>query len=451
MCDPGLTGTGARRQHRASIGRTPCRTYGGRHVLEWLEPMPSTSRRPLAAVPDAGAMDPIRRGVGDLRGLPERSSPARLRRRLGPGDRRIEPSSQVDAHRHGESGDLDCAMAGDVVTLVLTDAIDVARGDVLADPSDRHRHRPDRARPHLDARAAVRQRRYLYLMKIGTGTAAATVAATEHNSSTSNTLSRLPAERADAERDRRVRRSSDRDADRVRRLHREPPDRRLLASFDRYSAQQSRPARRVRVRRSIDRGSLRAADGRDRRGARRAEAPAPRRSSGSPACRARASRRSRTSWKRSSRARHPHHVLDGDMCVTASTATSASPRPTASRTSDASREVARLMTEAGLVVLVALHLTVPRPSGGWCASCSPGSFSRSSSTRRSAMHRARSQGPLPRARCGRAPELHRRRPALRSAGHPELHLLAGRDDAEALAGQVFDRLVQLGSSEGPIW
>ena len=34
--------------------------------------------------------------------------------------------------------------------------------------------------------------------------------------------------------------------------------------------------------------------------------------------------------------------------------------------------------------------------------------------------------------------------AYEAPEHPELHLLAGRDDAEDLAGQVFDRLAQLG-------
>ena len=47
------------------------------------------------------------------------------------------------------------------------------------------------------------------------------------------------------------------------------------------------------------------------------------------------------------------------MSATASTATSASPTPTASRTSAASAKSRRLMADAGLIVLVLVHLAVP--------------------------------------------------------------------------------------------
>ncbi len=72
-------------------------------------------------------------------------------------------------------GDLEHATAGRSVTLTLKDAVDVTRGDVLADP----RRRPTVARRFAadvvwmdDAPAAVRQR---YLLKIGAATVPATL------------------------------------------------------------------------------------------------------------------------------------------------------------------------------------------------------------------------------------------------------------------------------------
>ena len=70
--------------------------------------------------------------------------------------------------------------------------------------------------------------------------------------------------------------------------------------------------------------------------------------------------------------------------ATASTRISASPTPTASRTSAASPRSRKLMVDAGLIVLVVVHLAVPRRARAWRATCwATASSSRSSSTRRS--------------------------------------------------------------------
>ena len=69
--------------------------------------------------------------------------------------------------------------------------------------------------------------------------------------------------------------------------------------------------------------------------------------------------------------------------ATGSTGIWASPTPTGWRTSAASAEVARLMVDAGLIVLGLVHLALPRRAAGWRASCwARASSSRSSSTRR---------------------------------------------------------------------
>ena len=85
----------------------------------------------------------------------------------------------------------------------------------------------------------------------------------------------------------------------------------------------------------------------------RAQGPAGRACSGSPASPAPASRRSPT-WSRSSCTRWAATPTcsTATTCATASTRTSASPTPTASRTSAASPRSRKLMVDAGLIVLV---------------------------------------------------------------------------------------------------
>ena len=93
-----------------------------------------------------------------------------------------------------------------------------------------------------------------------------------------------------------------------------------------------------------------------------------------------------------------------------------------------------------------VHLAVPRRTARWCGNWStPAALSRSSSIRRSsnasrAIRRDFTGARWP-ARSGISPAS--TRPTKRRR-QPELHLLAGRLDADVLAQQVFDKLVQLG-------
>ena len=106
---------------------------------------------------------------------------------------------------------------------------------------------------------------------------------------------------------------------------------------------------------------------------------------GSPACPARASRRSPT-WSRSGCCALGQHtyLLDGDNVRHGLNRTSASPTPTASRTSAAWPRSRKLMADAGLIVLVVVHLAVPRRAAdGARAVRAEGEFHRgASSTRR---------------------------------------------------------------------
>ena len=98
-----------------------------------------------------------------------------------------------------------------------------------------------------------------------------------------------------------------------------------------------------------------------KRGARRPEAPEAGGAVVHRAFRLRQVDRRQPPRKEAARGRQAHlHCSTATMSATGSTAISASPRPTASRTSAASREVAKLMADAGLIVLVLVHLAVPR-------------------------------------------------------------------------------------------
>ena len=82
-------------------------------------------------------------------------------------------------------GDLDSAIAGDAVTLVLTDEIDLSRGDVLAAPNGlRAMHRP-RFAQEIEARLIVTGERRIapgetFLIKLGTAMASARIVALRH-------------------------------------------------------------------------------------------------------------------------------------------------------------------------------------------------------------------------------------------------------------------------------
>jgi hypothetical protein len=76
-------------------------------------------------------------------------------------------------------------------------------------------------------------------------------------------------------------------------------------------------------------------------------------------------------------------------------------------------EVAKLMVDAGLIVLHGLHLALPRGAADGARLLEEGSSSRSSSTPRSRGRAARSQGPVQEGPARRDQELHRHRFALR--------------------------------------
>ncbi len=117
--------------------------------------------------------------------------------RVQPGDRlKVLPSGRESrvARIVTADGDLQCAVAGQCVTITLTDEVDVSRGDVLADTRD-----PPQAADQFEAtliglnEAAIFPGRS-YLMKLGTKVVTATVNPLKHKINV-NTLEHLAAER----------------------------------------------------------------------------------------------------------------------------------------------------------------------------------------------------------------------------------------------------------------
>ena len=149
-----------------------------------------------------------------------------------------------------------------------------------------------------------------------------------------------------------------------------------------------------------------------------AQGPEARACSGSRACRAPASRPSPT-WSTRSCTRSDRHtyLLDGDNVRHGLNKDLGF--TDADRVENIRRvaEVARLMVDAGLIVLHRLHLAVPRRAAdGARAAGGRASSSRSSSTRRSAVAEERDpKGLYKKARRGELEELHRHRLALRGA------------------------------------
>ena len=108
-------------------------------------------------------------------------------------------------------------------------------------------------------------------------------------------------------------------------------------------------------------------------------------------------------------------------------------------------EVARLMTEAGLIVLCSFISPFRAERRMVRELVEPGSFVEIFVDTPIEQCIARDpKGLYRRALAGEIRNFTGIDQAYEAPEHPELHLLAGRDDAEALAGQVFDRLAQLG-------
>ena len=125
--------------------------YGGPALLAYLEEVDVEDER--VAKPFRMPVQWINRPHLDFRGYSGTiAGGAVRRRRYGPG-RRIEPHRAGRAHRHGVGRSRQRAQSGDAVTLVLDRELDIARGDVLADPAQSAAgRRPDHRAPDLDAR-----------------------------------------------------------------------------------------------------------------------------------------------------------------------------------------------------------------------------------------------------------------------------------------------------------
>jgi bifunctional enzyme CysN/CysC len=108
-------------------------------------------------------------------------------------------------------------------------------------------------------------------------------------------------------------------------------------------------------------------------------------------------------------------------------------------------EVARLMTDAGLIVLCSFISPFRAERRMVRELVEPGSFVEIFVDTPIEQCIARDpKGLYRRALAGEIRNFTGIDQAYEAPERPELHLFAGRDDAEALAGQVFDRLVQLG-------
>ena len=236
-----------------------------------------------------------------------------------------------------------------------------------------------------------------------------------------------------------------RPADRVRPLRREPRDRRLhphRPDHQRHGRRRAAPLRAA-PRRTTSTGR-RSTSTRPRARPPRASSRA---SSGSPACPARASRRSPTSSRRELHALGCHtYLLDGDNVRHGLNKDLGF--TDADRVENIRRvaEVARLMVDAGLIVHRLVHLAVPqRAPDGARARSARASSSRSSSTRRSTS---------PRSATRRAST--RRRGAASSQNFtgidspyeppeaPEVHLQTTTEPAEDSAQRVFAALRERG-------
>jgi bifunctional enzyme CysN/CysC len=150
--------------------------YGGPTLLEHLE---TVSAEPREARPFRLAVQWINRDGSGFRGC----AGSVLGGSVRPGDEIVVLPSGVRGHVERivtYEGDLDRAVAGQAVTLTLAEPIDVARGDVIA-AVDQPPHLTDQFAAHIvwmDEAPMLPGRPYL--MRLGTTTATATVSALKH-------------------------------------------------------------------------------------------------------------------------------------------------------------------------------------------------------------------------------------------------------------------------------
>ncbi len=184
-------------------------------------------------------------------------------------------------------GDLDRAVAGQAVTLVLDREIDISRGDVLAQPGETPEYSNQFQARLVWMHEEPAYHGRSYLLKIGTQIVPATMTTLKHRTNV-NTLEQIAGHEARAQRGRHGH-ARHRQADRLRQLWHQSPDRRLHPHRPADQCHARRRGHRFRPAAGAepDLSELR----REPRGARPAEGSGGRRSSGSPGFRVRASRR----------------------------------------------------------------------------------------------------------------------------------------------------------------
>ena len=167
--------------------RTPW--YGGPHLLDYLETIDVEDDR--AGKPFRLPVQWVNRPNSDFRGFAGTIASGSV----SVGDEiAVLPSGQTTRVKRiiGPSGDLDAAAAGDAVTLTLADEIDIARGDMFAALRERPQA-ADQFAAHLvwmGSEPLLPERSYL--MKINNGTLTASITDLKHRIDV-NTLAKLAA------------------------------------------------------------------------------------------------------------------------------------------------------------------------------------------------------------------------------------------------------------------
>ncbi|MBR1232030.1 sulfate adenylyltransferase subunit CysN [Bradyrhizobium sp. AUGA SZCCT0182] len=161
--------------------------YGGPTLLSYLEEIEVDDHR--AARPFRMPVQLVSRPDSDFRGFAGTVADGRVL--VGDGVA-VLPTGRTSRVKRilNVSGECEAAVAGDAVTLILTDEIDIARGDMLTAPQERAQV-ADQFAAHL---VWMSDERLLpgrsYLVKINHGTVAGTVTALKHRIDV-NTLGRM--------------------------------------------------------------------------------------------------------------------------------------------------------------------------------------------------------------------------------------------------------------------
>ena len=321
--------------------------YDGPTLLEYLETVEVDLER-LEAAPFRMPVQLVARPSSDFRGFAGTIAGGSVR----PGDEiRVLPRDTRSTVERivTYDGDLDEAVAGQAVTLTLADEIDASRGDMIAAADD-----PPGVADQFEATVVwmaddPMYRGRNYLMRIGSQLATATIAPLKYKLNV-NTLEHMAATKLELNEIGVI------DLELDRPVAFDPyDDNRETGGFILIDRITNETVGAGMIRFALRRAAnLQWQTRRRRQGrARRRSRASSRASCGSPACPARASRRSPT-WSRPSctAAAATPTCSTATTSATGSTRTSASPQ--ADRVENIRRvaEVARLMTDAGLIVLV---------------------------------------------------------------------------------------------------